>query len=51
MGYPGGGHIVLDGSDVNTYQVCCKEDQMCDEFYSVRPSDTCDRYQAPYMGM
>ena len=51
MGYPGGGFLVLEPSDVNKYKVCCEEKHMCEEFYKVRPSDTCEGYKAPHMGM
>ena len=50
MGYPGGGFLVLDPSDMNKYKVCCEEQNMCQEFYKVRPSDTCEEYKAPHMG-
>ena len=50
MGYPGGGFVLLNSTDLNIYSSCCEEGMMCDQFYTKRPSDTCERYQAPRMG-
>lgn len=37
-------------NDTAAKQVCCIDSNNCDEFYDVRPSDTCVRYIPPESG-
>lgn len=37
-------------TDWEPHYWCCVKSHNCDKFYEVRPVDTCDSYQAPYIG-